>query len=180
MAASRKVFRLILSIFIVFHLFAILLAPNSQTYLGIQAAFFVQPYVNFLGLASQWGFFAPDPGPPPVFIEYELFGDNGSSLGTKTWPEKKSSFWLRERQNRRIAVARFLVASNERTEKMMGPYLCSQHREARSVKLWRVVGTIPNLHEVAAKKRVIGDDVGTERKFVTQYLCSVPGVRWGP
>lgn len=170
-SGKRTALQIALSAFICFHLFALILAPNSQTYLAGRASFLVYPYVTFLEFASQWGFFAPDPGPPPVFIEYEFVGDGGGTIGSGTWPEKKDPYWLRERQNRRIAVARFLIANNDRIEKTMGQYLCRENPAARSVRLWKSIYGIPRLDDVARGKRAIGDGVEVKRSFVTQYLC---------
>jgi hypothetical protein len=148
--------RIGLSVFLVFHLFALVLAPNSQTYLG-----------------GRWGFFAPDPGPPPVFIEYEVAGDNGVGLRTDTWPPRKDPYFLRERFNRQLSVVRFLMNSPEKTEKVMGAYFCKTNPDARSVRIWHVMETIPGLQDVAEKKRAIGDGLDTKRKFVAQVLCEV-------
>lgn len=163
--------RIALSVFVVFHVFSLVIAPNSQTYLAGRLSFLIYPYVSFLEVASQWGFFAPDPGPPPVFIEYDAIGESGASIATGFWPDKKDPFWLRERQNRRIAVARFLMASNERIEKMMGQYFCRVSPKARSVRMWKIVQTIPSLHDVAQGKRRIDDATEVSRKFVSQHLC---------
>jgi hypothetical protein len=160
-----------LSVFIVFHLFCVMLAPNSMTYLGTRAQSVVGPYLTFLELASTWGFFAPDPGPPPVYIEYEAIGEDGVVVKTGTWPDKAPTFFLRERHNRRIAVARFLMSDPRRIEKMLGPYYCGRIPEARSVRFWRVIEGMPNLHDVAKGTRKIGDGVGTERKYEKQVLC---------
>lgn len=168
---KRRAIHAVLSIFLIYHLFAVILAPNIRTYLGTRASSLVAPYIAFFELASEWGFFAPDPGPPPVYIEYEIYGAGGTSVKKGSWPEKKDPFWIRERQNRRVGVARFLMAHPERIEKMMGPYLCHSHSEAHSIGLWRIMASIPRLHAVAKGERAIGDNVDTQRKWVAQYLC---------
>jgi hypothetical protein len=71
-----------LSVAIVFQLFCVCFAPNRNAYLRNRFSSFTDPYTNFMGLASTWSFFAPDPGPPPLYIEYEIFGKNGVSLRT--------------------------------------------------------------------------------------------------
>ncbi|MBI3543207.1 MAG: hypothetical protein HY075_08045 [Deltaproteobacteria bacterium] len=162
---------ILISVFLAYHLFCVILAPNSMSYLGGRFHWVVAPYVSFFNLASQWGFFAPDPGPPPVFIEFETVGADGETLATGTWPEKGDPFFLRERQNRRIGVARFLMAANERIEKTLGPYYCKAYPAAQSVKLWRVVKGMAALTDVAEGKRTIGDGQGGTRNFVTQFLC---------
>lgn len=163
--------KIALSLFLAFHLFCILIAPNSQNYLGARVSKIVAPYVTFFELGSQWGFFAPDPGPPPLFVEYELLGQDGQALLKGSWPEKSDPFILRERQNRRISVTRFAMNGPDRIEKSLAPYFCRLHPEARSVHLWRVVQHMANLHDVAEGKRKIDDGLNTERKWITQYLC---------
>ena len=161
-----------LSGWLVFHLFCIVLAPNSNSYLGQVSMPIVSPYINFFELASQWGFFAPDPGPPPLFIEYELVGQDGNGYLTSTFPEHDPKYALREPQNRRVAMARFLLRAPENLKKIMGAYFCRQNKDATAVRFWRVVESIPGLSDVAAGKRRIGDGAGTERSWVGQYVCA--------
>jgi hypothetical protein len=173
-AATGRSKRIVLSLALAFHLFAILLAPNKDTYLGYRVAAVVEPYVNFLELGSSWNFSAPDPGPPPVYVEWELIGKNEEQLARGQWPEGKDPFGLRERQNRRIAFARFMVFDDSRAQAVMVPYLCRQHPEAYAVRVWRVMYSLPSLNDVATGKRRIGDDVGLDRRSVTHSLCERP------
>ena len=164
--------KIILSFFILFHLFAIMLGPNEQSYLGSRVTRVMTPYFNVFEFAVRWGFFAPTPGPPPVFIEYEALGEGGKTIKAGSWPERTETFFLRERINRRLSVARFLMNSNERTERMMGPYYCRLYPEAQSVRLWRMVETTPAMEDVLGRRRHFGDGANPDRKFVTQYLCA--------
>lgn len=164
-----------LSVFLVYHLFCVIIAPNSSSYFGRRFEGVISPYVSFFELASQWGFFAPDPGPPPVFVEYEVVGGGGDLLATGSWPEPGNPYALRERQNRRIGVARFMIGSDIRIEKMMGPYVCGLYPRAKSVRLWRVVRGMANLYDVVEGKRRIDDGIGSERKIVTTHLCGEAG-----
>lgn len=161
-----------LSVFIVYHLFSVLLVPNAQSFLGREAAKWVEPYVNFLEFTNGWSFFAPEPGPPPVYIEYELINrkEGGSEFGR--WPSVQSPFSLRERQNRRIAAAEFMMSSEVRAEKMMVPYLCRRNSHIDSIRLWRVMYSIPSFQDVVEGKRVIGDQVQMERKLVSHSFCN--------
>lgn len=163
--------RILLSLLLIFHLLCVLVAPNKDTYLGHRVAKGVEPYVNFLGLSSPWNFFAPDPGPPPLFLEWEVLDRLGKPVSHGRWPELPDPFFLRERQNRRIAFARFLVMSSAHAEQVMRPYLCKSVENADSVRLWRVVYTIPNLYDVADGKRRIGDDTGATRTWVSHSFC---------
>src|SRR6476469_7797231 len=89
-----------LSLFLVFHLSAVVLAPNCQTYLGKVAAPLFEPYLNFFEFMASWSFFAPDPGPPPVFIEWESVDKNSTTLESNRWPILPNPYFFRERQNR--------------------------------------------------------------------------------
>lgn len=160
-----------LSFFVVYHVFAVALVPNGQSYLGVKAAPWVEPYVNFMEFTNAWSFFAPEPGPPPVFVEYELLDKNGDSFEHGRWPEMPDPFLIRERQNRRIAAAEFMMASEVRAEKMMVQYLCAHKSGTRSLRVWRVMYTIPDFQEVLEGKRQIGDDVRMERKLVSHTFC---------
>lgn len=165
----------ILSLPIAFHLFCVLLAPNSGNYLGQRVAWVVEPYINFLEIATPWAFFAPEPGPPPVYVEWEVLDRAGKTFSTGRFPELKDPFFLRERQNRRIAAVRFLVADKTRVDRVMAPYLCKTIPEAFSVRLWRVAYSVPALLEVAEGKRRIGDDVAADRRDVSHTFCEGRG-----
>ncbi len=160
-----------LSVWIVYHLFAVMLIPNSQSFLGMKAVPWIEPYANFFEFTNIWSFFAPEPGPPPVYIEYELIDRQGGASEFGRWPERQSPFSLRERQNRRIAAAEFMMSSEVRAERMMVQYLCRRHSQAGSFRLWRVVYSIPGFQEVAEGKRVIGDEVRMERRLVSHSFC---------
>ena len=166
--------RAALSLLLVFHLFCVLLAPNAETHLGKRAAPIVEPYLDALGLSSSWSFFAPEPGPPPLYLEWEALGADGKLIEKRRWPDSPDPYFLRERQNRRIAFAGFLNSSDERARKVMGPYLCRTVPGARLVKLWRLMQPIPSLTDVASGRRRIGDEVGSERRRVREYACESP------
>lgn len=163
--------RPLLSIFLVFHLTCVLVAPNQATYLGATIAPLIRPYAEFLEFASSWSFFAPEPGPPPVFIEWEVLDEKGMRVANGNWPSKEDPYFLRERQNRRIATTKFMMATDGRTQGIMAPYLCRKHEGAHSVELWRVLQTIPSLSDVASGKRQIGDEQGVERRWVSRTFC---------
>ena len=163
--------KVLLSLFVVFQLFAVVLAPNKETYLGAHVAPVIEPYLNFLELASTWNFFAPDPGPPPVYVDWELLDEKGQIIGKGIMPERVDPFVLRERQNRRIALTRFLIYSDQRVEQIFAPYLCRIHPEASSVRIWRATYNTPRLSEVADGTRQIGDEADVERRSVAHHFC---------
>jgi len=160
-----------LSVWIIYHLFIVLLVPNGQGFLGRKISPWVEPYVNFFEFTNVWSFFAPEPGPPPVYIEYELIHRHDGSSQFGKWPSVRSPYSLRERQNRKIAAAEFMMSSELRAEKMMTHYLCKQNPTVGSIRLWRVMYSIPEFRDVAEGKRSIGDEVQMERKLVSHSFC---------
>jgi hypothetical protein len=167
--------RRIFSLWLGFHVFCLVFSPNANNWLGTKVAFVVEPYVNTLEISSPWNFFAPDPGPPPVFVEWELLDDKTNQIGTGRFPTSPDPFLIRERQNRRISLARFLVQADDRSRLVMGRELCRKHPEAFSVRIWRVIHTLPGLGDVVSGKRKIGDDVGQDRRFAGHEFCERGG-----
>lgn len=165
--------RVALSLVIVFQLFVVFLMPNSETWLGQRTLPWLAPYVNSLELAATWSFFAPDPGPPPVFVEWEIEDGNGDQVSTGYFPERWEPYVLRERQNRRIAATRFIALTDERTEQVMLNYICRKNPQAYGVTLWRTVYTTPSLNDVASGERKIGDEVGMQRKWISHSFCEL-------
>lgn len=167
----------LLSLFLCFHLLCILAAPLKDTHFGRALGPWAEPYVNFLEIAASWNFFAPDPGPPPLFVEWEYVDAKGEPIGNGRWPEVVNPYSLRERQNRRITLARFMFNSEGSPDRILSPYLCRKEPRAAGVRLWKVVHTIPGLIEVAKGKRQIGDDVGATRNWIAHAFCASGEVR---
>lgn len=168
---SLRSLKVVLSLFACYHLFGVILAPNSQTYLGLKSAPFYESYLHFFEFMSNWGFFAPEPGPPPVFVEWELQDQKGNTLEIDRIPSYPDPYWIRERQNRRMALVRFMIGQDQRIEKMMVPFLCRSHPNAAAVKLWKVGYGIPSLLDVVNGKRKVGDDENKERHWVVHSFC---------
>jgi hypothetical protein len=160
-----------LSVFILFQLTVVILGPNCENYVCTKLSPVIVPYANFFEMTSKWSFFAPEPGPPPVFVEYELLDVKGEAIQKSRFPEAQNPYFIRERQNRRIASVEFMMPGEDRVEKVMVPYLCSHHPDAQSIKLWRVAYSVPSMEDVAKEKRKIGDEINIERRIVSHTFC---------
>lgn len=79
---KRRVIRLVISVFIFFHLSAVVLCSfpgASQTRRKLSAYFY--PYLHFFNLEQNWAMFAPDPYANNSFIRAEIrYAD-----GTTSW-----------------------------------------------------------------------------------------------
>jgi len=160
-----------LSVGVAFHLFCIFLVPNSQNYVGYIAAPVVEPYIRMLSLASTWGFFAPDPGPPPLYIEYEALSGDGAALRAGRWPDREQMPFFRERRIWRVSLVRSLTSLTAGTEQVIGPYLCKKNPDASTIRMWKVVFGMPTLLDVRDGKRTIGDEVDQDRRLVGVTYC---------
>ena len=165
------VLRIATSMLLVFHLICLGVAPQRDSLLGNILGPFIDPYTQFLELEVSWSFFAPEPGPPPVFIEWEGLAKDGAVLSIGKFPESPDPYWIRERQNRRLLLARFMVLADHRTEGVMLPYLCRTLPNADSIRLWRTQYTIPEMRAVASGSRQIGDDFESQRRLTSHSFC---------
>lgn len=160
-----------LSLFVVFHLFCVLLVPNSDNYAGNYFLKIMEPYLYFFEMTNNWNFFSPNPE-PPVYVEYELLDDQGNSYSSGQWPDTKETYFWSDRQTRRISAADFMVNQELRAEKMMVGYFCHQIPQPHGIRIWRSMDTIPTPAEIVSGKRRIGDKIGTDRKFVSHTFCN--------
>jgi hypothetical protein len=162
-----------LSVGVAFHLFCIFLVPNSQNYVGYIVAPIVEPYIRMLSLSSTWGFFAPDPGPPPLYIEYEALSGEGATLRAGRWPDRDQLPFFRERRIWRVSLVRSLASLTAGSEQIIGPYLCKLNPDASTVRMWKVVFGMPTLLDVRDGKRTIGDEVDQDRRLVGVTYCDI-------
>lgn len=164
-------FKIFFSIWIIFHLSCVLLAPNRDNFISFRFKSIIEPYVSTIGMAATWSFFAPEPGPPPLYVDYLVKNQADKTIAEGSWPERKDPFWFRERQNRRIAAARLMVQNGTFADKMMIPFLCKRFKNASTLQLWRVIYSIAPISEVESGKRSIGDGKGEDRMWVGSSSC---------
>ncbi len=149
----------------------LVVAPKRDSYLGELLSPVMDPYTEFLEILVPWSFFAPEPGPPPVYVEWEALGENGMELARAQIPESPSPYWNRERQNRRIVFTRFMMGEERRAEGILVPYLCRKFPDAVSIRIWRIGHNIPSLLDVHEGRRKIGDGILLERRMTANSFC---------
>lgn len=162
--------RRLVSAFLLFHLFGVLITPNPYSYLNQSLTTVYRPYMNLLGLQHTWGFFAPEPISPPMYIDYTI--ENKSGLGASgRFPEEKNPFFFRDRYNRRMSMSRFIASSDDNIRNMFVRYLCRQHPDMQSARLWRVTGTQPSLQMVQRGEKRMTDPVDFKIEVLGTYFC---------
>lgn len=162
--------RLAVSCAILFHLGGVLITPNQASYLTQAFAPVYRPYMNYLGLASSWGFFAPEPMAPPMYIDYIIDQKGGRQISGR-FPEEKDPYFFRDRQNRRTALSRFIMASDDHIRNMFVRYHCLHTPDFESIRLWRVTFTQSNIDDVKSGKKKLTDPADYKIEVLGTYYC---------
>ena len=159
-----------ISAFLLFHLFGVIVTPNPASFLNQAVSAVYRPYMNSLGLAHTWGFFAPEPVAPPVYLDYTLEMKEGMSISGR-FPDEKDPYFFRDRYNRLMSMSRFVGATNDNLRNMFVHYLCRQHPLMASARLWRVVGSQATLEMVKSGQKKITDPVDFKIEVLGTYFC---------
>jgi hypothetical protein len=170
MNVSKPWIRLILSAFLIFHLFGILIAPNPGSYLTQSLSAVYRPYTNYLGLSHSWGFFAPEPISPPMYIDYVIERKDQAPMNGR-FPAETSPYFFRDRQNRRMSLSKFIMSTDDNIRNMFVRYLCYEEKNILSINLWRVVTTQPSLKMVQSGQKKMTDPVESKIEVLGTYYC---------
>ncbi len=171
---SRRKSRMIrwsLNAFLVFHVLGILLAPLGLNYIGHRMGPWMEPYLRTLQLASSWGFFAPDPGPPPMYLEFELEGEDGRWNEVHRWPHSAENYFLRERFIWNLAVSRHLINQGANVGEVFGPYVCKSFPKSEVIRFFAVSEDVPALVDIQSGKRKLGDLKVLDRRYLATVRC---------
>ena len=153
----------LLSVWAVFHVLAVLITPNRNTYLGALVSGVIEPYANFLELSANWNFFAPQPG-PPIRLEYEALDAERGQIAHDFWPALDSPW-------RQTTLSHFVMKDPNGGDRLIGNFLCHRNPAAKSVRIWRNTYGIPTAQEVKKGSRKIGDDTQVVRQFIGEWAC---------
>lgn len=170
MGSKWNWFKPAISAFLLFHLLGVFIIPNQNSFLTNSLSFVYRPYLNFLGLAHSWGFFAPEPISPPMYIDYVIQKSDGNSV-TGRFPDEVNPYFFRDRHNRRMSLSKFILSSDDNIRNMFVRYLCIQESPLDSIKLWRVVGTQPSLQMVQRGEKKMTDPVDFKIEVLGTYYC---------
>jgi len=138
--------KIILSLFIVYHLTVILVLPNGGSYLGRWFGSGLTAYGNLLGLNTSWNFFSPDPA-HTMFLKYTVwFDEAGNKEPVHGFiPPEKEQIVLDSSKRRFLYAMRFLILDTTRMKVLLAPWICRQHPGSQLVKIEHLLESIPNL-----------------------------------
>lgn len=134
-----------LTIFLVYHLAAVVLLPNPGSILARAFAPILNPYAATLAINSPWRFFAPNPG-RHRYIEVELTKPDGDTE-TFFWPPRERDDILTENYNRRTNHSIMTTSTVERLHKYFAPWICRRFPDAESFSMRPVVIDIPSIEK---------------------------------
>lgn len=146
---SKSFLKVLLSLFIIFHLAVIIILANGGSYLGRSLQKILLPYANTVGLNNTWNFFSPDPA-HTMYIKYiQHFDDaDGNELKESVSsfiPVEKEKISIDSSKRRFLYAIRFLLLDNSRMNSILAPWLCKSNPEVTSVSMEQVFEAIPSL-----------------------------------
>ena len=162
--------RRLISAALLFHLLGVLVAPNPSSYLAQSVSFLYRPYLSFFGLGSTWSFFAPEPFYLPVYIDYVVNRPDKQPVSGR-FPDEQNPYLFRDRYNRRIALTRVILLSDDNIRNMFVNHLCHEYPDMENANLWRVMATEPSLDMVQKGERKITDAAETKIEVLGTYYC---------
>lgn len=182
MISTKKVkllFKALLSVWIVYNIFTMLVMPNVGAYFGRVTSKYITPYANTVGLNAGWNFFSPDPA-HTMYIRYTVRYADAEGNETKEpiegfFPEEKNKGVHALSRKRDLYAMRFMVLEPKRLRILMGPWLCRQYPGATSVEMEHVVETVPFLDQVVTFKDETVKELSQELQFSREFYSCVGG-----
>ena len=159
----------VVSLALVFHLFAVFVFPNPESLLSRQASWILFPYGNFLGLNTTWRFFSPNP--IINLLEFEAYGynDEGDVDFEKVGrlPDSMDMVYSRESYNRLMNFAMLASSREKHFKGILKHYFCGQYPEADEIAFFHVEYVLPSIE----KARI---QTGDFESLVTQRKTPLP------
>jgi len=177
MAKAKPLFKGLLSLWIIYNIFTMLVMPNVGAYFGRITSRFITPYANTVGLNASWNFFSPDPA-HTMYLRYTVRYLDSEGNETREpvdgfFPEEKNQGISDPRKKRNLYAMRFMVIDPKRLKVFFGPWLCKQYPGATSVEMEHVVETVPYLDKVVTLKDETVQELSQELQFVREfYSCA--------
>lgn len=179
MKKVKLLFKALLSLWIVYNIFVMLVMPNVGAYFGRVTANVVTPYANTMGLNAGWNFFSPEPA-HPMYLKYTVFynSEEGEELKEPVFgffpmeAAKDNRPLPNITRKREWALMRYMVLDPKRLRVLMGPWLCRQYPSATSVDMEHVIETIPFLDQAVRFQEDSVRDLSKEVQYIREsHTC---------
>ena len=142
----------LLSLWLVYHLTAVVIVPNFNSLLGEMFGRFFIHYTNTLGISIPWQFFSPDPS-VKVYWQYSLdYPDKEEGVIEREmelhqWPPSQSTQFFRASYYRKIYQSRMTSSTAETYHKLFIYWLCKKHPQALGINILTRFEPQPSLYE---------------------------------
>ncbi len=142
--------KIVLSMFIIYHLAAVAILPNGSSMIGRKLSWLFVPYANPLLFNRTWQFFSP--GPTAAFyLEYNLVTNDGPEADEKrptyVYPPHRTNAALDDYYMRTLYGMRFIAMRSEGFESYFVPFLCRLHPDAIQIDLRSVLEELPPIEK---------------------------------
>lgn len=154
----------LVSLALLFHLFAVFVFPNPESLLSRRTSWLVFPYGNLLGLNTTWRFFSPNPVMKVFEYEAYRYDESGDIVFEQKarFPESLEAAGSRETFNRLMNFAMYGSSREESIENVLKPYFCKKFPSAE-VSFYLIDYVLPSL-ESARLKAGNFESMARERK----------------
>lgn len=165
----QNLYKVLLSLFIVFHVLTIFICPNPDGILFRKFSSTIVEYGNLFGLNTTWRFFSPNPA--VRLIEYDVFKkdqDGQYQSESFRYPKKVDDEKFHETYNRKINNGMYVVGRGIVNE-TLGPALCRAHPGAQTIALYSKGRIFPSIE----KAKLQGEHVAEIGEVRRDYLMDV-------
>lgn len=144
--------KVLLSLFIIYHLAVILLMPNGNSFVGRKYQNLFLNYSNAISLNTTWNFFSPDPA-HTMYLKYTVFFENDLGEEIKEavrgyYPEEKSQGTIHPAKRRDMYLMRYIMLDQRRLDYFILPWMCRHYEGATRVQADTIIEKIPLLDRV--------------------------------
>jgi hypothetical protein len=143
---KNEVVRILISIFIVYHLIAVMLYPNPFSILSRDFSGLFNSYGNLLALNTTWQFFSPNPG-AIKYINYDVIKEQDADFNISTFqfpPQDDKHLW-KDNKGRLFYFTVRMISSSQNMSQFLIPFLCRKHSDADSIVIKAIEKNIPNI-----------------------------------
>lgn len=148
-APRRTGLKILISLFLVYHLAAVIILPNGSSMVGRKFARYFLPYANSLLFNRTWQFFSPGPA-PAYYVEYRTITNAAAGEDEERAPfiypplrqDRFDDLYFRS-----LGGLRLLSINPDVFERQFIPYLCRLHPEARALDLRSVTLQLPSVEQ---------------------------------
>jgi hypothetical protein len=181
MLKSKKIqilLKSLVSLWILYHLFSIIVMPNAGSFVGRVFQSYITPYSNTFGFSSSWNFFSPDPA-HTMYMRYMIYftDENGDAQKEPIegfFPAEKNQGTFDPRRRRDMYMMHFMLLDPRRIESIFVPYLCKHNPGATNIRVDFVIETIAPLDQVMTMKQESMADLSKQLEYIKQeYPCHV-------